>query len=185
MPEQGELQGIAAPSKGREPTGGYHKKYPIPKFPEFGQQRFEDMGQTHEAVIPFGSPVMLPDGKLGRVLEDVRLTPELFQMIEDRGLKKTTRRVGGKNVSLITVEVPRAHILFAADLPSAFRFYLTDEQYRKRIRRREGEIQADTRYIATKDPAQFDPAGASKGVMHLLVHPAFAQQVRRPTQAPR
>ncbi len=181
MGEQQQLDGTTSPQRDQEPSGDYSKKYAIPKFPEYGQLRVEDQGQSHLTVLSFGSPVMLPDGKVGRILQDIPLNPELVQAINDHRVKTTARRIHGTTVSnLLVLEIPRMHFIFVSGPPRDFMFYLRNSDYKKKLTKREGEIQVETRNITTKDPDQFDPVGRPQGVMHLYAHRDFVRRVQAP-----
>lgn len=171
---QGEFPGIATPARIKEPLTPHHRTYPIPRHPEYGQQRIEDQNEPYSYGVIWGAPAFLPNGKTGRILQDIRLTKEQFERLHEGRSPKTSRRIAGRTVrDLLVVEVPAQHILFASELPRDFVYYTFDSSYRKRLAKRDGEIKADPRYITTKDPRDFDPAGAGKNIMHLYVHKAF------------
>lgn len=175
MPEgQGEFPGMGTSVRVNEPIPSHHRTYPIPRHPEYGQQRIENQNDPYSYSVVWGTPALLPNGQTGRILQDIFLTREQFEALREGRSHKTTRKIAGRTVrDLLVVEVPAQHILFVAEPPRAFVYYTFDSDYRKRLTKRDGEIKADTRYITTKDPRDFDKLGAGKNIMHLYVNKAF------------
>ena len=157
-----------------EPHGETYRTYPIPRLPNAGRQKIEGIDTTHSYVLTFGSPIMLPDGSTHRLLQDLPLSKEQYEAVKGRRAPTTSRRIAGKTRKLLSLEFPIQHILTAREpLPLAFAFYLDNDDYRRRLRAREGDITVDGSFIRNLDPRHFDPVKAPQDIMRVYAHKAF------------
>lgn len=152
----------------------------IPLLPDFGRQRLEQGDSPYDYILAYGSPVLLPGDRVGRILRDLRITPEQYDAIVAGLARADNRRLSGRNNKLTIIELAAESFPLLEDTQRDFVHFLNNADYRKQLKKREGQISGRTDKIRTMNPADFDPRNSQRGFMYLRTNKAFVHKLRRP-----
>ncbi|MBI2051431.1 hypothetical protein HYT33_01585 [Candidatus Roizmanbacteria bacterium] len=142
MPEQQEFPGIGVQLRNTpEKVSSYIKALPIPKEPDVGPSAAKKLRSASTIrVLPMGTPLMLSNGTLVRLIRDVAISKEEFEAIHGKKRKQETRRVASQNLAFWPIELPAESFPVERLEPMQFKKLYADPKEFTRLERREGVI---------------------------------------------
>lgn len=168
------------PIRPTESTAPARARLTIPTLPDFGKMRLEEAGSPYYFVLAYGTPILLPGDRTGRILKDLEISSEQYESIAGDTGRTDVRRIAGTNNKLAVIELSAESFPFIGDGHRDFVQYIKSPEYRKQLKKREGEIQGDPSKIRVLNPKDFDPINAARGLMYLRTNKAFVHKLKKP-----